>query len=1055
MVRIIIIGLFLIAFANIYVTHSTPFDGTIWKDTPSLLRITTEIPATNIESNEKEDILVGDLVMEINGVKTNLFLDVESATQLLGAEDLVSLKTFRPTTEHTYSWQVERIQIPTEFLTLLSPSIYIQTPLPSSGSNVSPLQKGDIVLSINEQEFANRLTKDLPGIIHFSIESLLYQPSLKTEQADRLLLGQPADGAISIDLLRQNQTEQVNAPLTQFNLGRAFQFLISTSFEGGIGALRKLDSRSLIPLQIGLGLILMFIGAIQLRTPSGQWGSVAVLTLGCLLLTFGLRKGVAPSGFAWIDSLNWVGLVLLGILFILFIFFYSSRNLDLQKPSIRRAIAFALLVLLPWWFVYHWFKIAPPDASVDYFSLEGICKNLFASGIIPVSILWVFLFGLDYLLQIHHMNAHVLNPLEPINQKIITAVNSGQRDSLSMIFTLQRTYGIFGYYGERIKQLIDRYDRDPDLSAILAMRDDILRQDEEDFALAFIAVSWSEKALPLLGFLGTVLGIRVAVSGIARSINILAGGGTLKDISDDLNAGFEGIGLAFDTTFYALAGLLVLGILHTIIKKGLASQLNYARGILDKVIYMLATRSVVGELATVALEIKSVSGGIHTVVQGTESSANEMKSIARSTHRTYTQMQASVAELHKASQFRKTVQNLVEQIVIEHPDSGFEKIRNIILKPLVEFQRVGEAPAKVRRAVITEQLKPDKWRIACIGVTHTSKYNGVLALRPENKNDLLFPFGIQGEAEPSFLPTQYRFTALYPAQNSETIIGVAESSGKNYDVVHVNLEQKKIRSISSILLSIDDRIFFATFSQGDAALIVQNIDARLMLYGIWVHSGQPTSKQAMLQSCTWLKWDVHTPSGTLFVVGQSNKDKTWQLQYIPVQAQKTQNSEENEGNEDEQDSHLEANNTEQPADLFFDLSHNVRFPEDIIPQEIVAFGEKQILILDVKGILYLWDLNDLAPRKLAHPHWGVSANDCVIRVGADGWIAVISRDQLRMWCVRLGRFLSPYEPEQSYHIVDKIKKSLAVTPDGRYLLAIANDQTIATWEFPRYAVDVA
>lgn len=1053
MKHVILIGLFLLALANIYLTHTAPFERSVWKDTPSRIQFVAEIPATNVESNEENTILVGDFLVEVNGAPVSAFGDEESAVFALGEEEIVSLKTFRPADEQITTWQVERAEIPEEFINILPPTVYVQKVLSAERDNSSPLKRGDILLRVNEQTFVNQLTRDLAGIIHFSIETLLSRPSLKSEQADRSVLNQKVDEAITVDLLRQTQTVTVAVPLSEYNLARAIRYLGSTFSEEGIAGIRALDFRSLIPLQIAIGLIFMLRGIARFWSSSGSKGSTIVLGLGYLLLTYGLRKGAIVGSFEGIEGFNAFGLW--GLFMLFWLAPYSAGNIEIQKPNILRSIAFAMLVLLPWWFVYQWFAIAPPDDSVDYFSVEGICKNLFNSGVIPISILWVFLFGLDYLLQIYQKNGHALNPQMSINGKIIEAVNSGDRKSLDTIFTIHNSFGILGYYGERIKQLILRYQRDEDLSALLAMRDDILTQDEEDFSLFFVAVSWSEKALPLLGFLGTVLGIRVAVNGIARSINVIANGGTLKSISGDLNAGFAGIGLAFDTTFYALAGLLVIGLLHTIIKKGLAAQLNYARSIFDKVIYMLATRSVVGELATVAVEIKSVSSGIHTVVQGTESSTKEMKSIAQSTRRTYTQMQAAVAQLRESSQFRKAVQNLAEQIVIEHPGDSFEKIRDIILKPLVQFQRVGEDQAIGIRKAITEELGTDEWSIACIGTTATSQYNGFLALRYEDSNDLIFPFSIRGEVETSYLETDYHFSALYPAQNGETMVGITES----YEIIYLNWQQRITLPISSIEFDVDSKVFLVSIGQADAALIIQNVNGQHILQCLWMYSGQPTSSQeTMSESFTWTKWDVHTPSGTLFALGQSNRDGYWQIQCISIHAYQEQNMEADEvedGDEDgdEQDNLLDPSiELRRSMDVSFE-TQSIRFPEYLDPQEIVALGDKEILILDTKGDLYFWSLEELAPQLLDHRRWNVRASDCTIRAGANGWVAVISGDQLRMWRVRLGRYLSPYEPDESYHIVDEIKESLVVTPDGRYLLAIANKQIIATWEFPRYIAD--
>ena len=57
-------------------------------------------------------------------------------------------------------------------------------------------------------------------------------------------------------------------------------------------------------------------------------------------------------------------------------------------------------------------------------------------------------------------------------------------------------------------------------------------------------------AVPILGFIGTVLGISLAAEGIRR---IIASDAGLASLSNDLDAAIAPLGIAFDTTLIALS----------------------------------------------------------------------------------------------------------------------------------------------------------------------------------------------------------------------------------------------------------------------------------------------------------------------------------------------------------------------------------------------------------------------------------------------------------------------------------------------------------------------
>ncbi len=74
-------------------------------------------------------------------------------------------------------------------------------------------------------------------------------------------------------------------------------------------------------------------------------------------------------------------------------------------------------------------------------------------------------------------------------------------------------------------------------------------------------ISW---AVPILGFIGTVLGISLAADGIRR---IIASDAGLASLSSDLDAAIAPLGIAFDTTLIALSLSVVLMLVLALVQR--------------------------------------------------------------------------------------------------------------------------------------------------------------------------------------------------------------------------------------------------------------------------------------------------------------------------------------------------------------------------------------------------------------------------------------------------------------------------------------------------------
>lgn len=99
--------------------------------------------------------------------------------------------------------------------------------------------------------------------------------------------------------------------------------------------------------------------------------------------------------------------------------------------------------------------------------------------------------------------------------------------------------------------------------------DDILRsqasQDESAMETSYALVQGFVWAIPVLGFIGTVLGLSDA---IGQFSGVLGDAGDIGEITKALKGVTAGLATAFDTTLVALVAALVVQLLMTLLKKG-------------------------------------------------------------------------------------------------------------------------------------------------------------------------------------------------------------------------------------------------------------------------------------------------------------------------------------------------------------------------------------------------------------------------------------------------------------------------------------------------------
>jgi hypothetical protein len=669
--------------------------------------------------------------------------------------------------------------------------------------------------------------------------------------------------------------------------------------------------------------------------------------------------------------------------------------------------------------------------ATGWFNIAALRFKLFDSGPIPLAILWTFFAGLHRLWVIYRYQLSPLQQAQITDRNVLAAVQ--RRDFAALVAALQ-AQSAPGYYGQRLEQFTERWARDQDLAAAIALKNDLLEIDEEGAALAFVPITWCEVALPLWGFLGTVVGIGDAVVAVAQAVRILFADKVLSErVLGELHRGFQGMGLAYDTTFLGLAGVILVGIGHVALKRGWAAQLAQARAIFSNAISLFTADSagpVVIALTGLEGRLQAVEMAVHTRLQTVEEALR-------------------LTEL-RATLFRETVRTLVERVLIEDP--AYASIKQVLFRPVVAFQAVGKELADQTHDHVKTTFPDKTWAFSALGLPLAPKavvHGGVVAIEVTTTNEAwLLPFDIAGPHTPALFPTQHHFTALSLLGDRSTALG-RTAVGELVAVRMIPPSQTQEQVL--VQLAKDEAVLPVLVQHHAGALILRRALQSPSFDVSWFGAGRTGALQDLGRlpgNFEWSVWAAHAPSATLVAAGKATAGPLWRLLLVPIRRRPVQGEE-------------SASTTRNLAFEFADPHHDqwLDLPAGLVPKRLIPLANDLLLILDTAGKLHYWDTTRPTPLPLSHMAWQDDPN-CVIHAGAGGWLAVArfsppGQERLSMWRVRRGGFLYPYGDEpsgQTFPIEFVEGDSLQVTADGRYLFAIARDM-ITTWEFPRYAVD--
>jgi hypothetical protein len=265
---------------------------------------------------------------------------------------------------------------------------------------------------------------------------------------------------------------------------------------------------------------------LHLVTPDGAITSKTVDVPSRAQLTPELLRMLGTIGDFQPNRLAWTAAAafgLTGVLVVLIVLYAISlfgggrvlRQTSAMVPILAATTVVALV-----------YRLNRYEIPVDWFTVYR--TQILDQGIVAYLILWFAVLGFAWLEQIH------------------AAYDQSYWDK---------------QYNDVVKRLDAIYSREGDIAAVQRLRDEILDDHERSTHLAFTTVRYCEWVLPLLGFLGTVIGLGSALGYMQDAVRFNANGG-VTIAANELNRTFGGMAMSFYTTLLGLLFMLLLAFTH-------------------------------------------------------------------------------------------------------------------------------------------------------------------------------------------------------------------------------------------------------------------------------------------------------------------------------------------------------------------------------------------------------------------------------------------------------------------------------------------------------------
>jgi hypothetical protein len=672
-------------------------------------------------------------------------------------------------------------------------------------------------------------------------------------------------------------------------------------------------------------------------------------------------------------------------------------------------------------------KPLPRYSSITgFFNIPALRFKLFEEGPIPFFILGVFLFGVCYLIVVMFRVVMPINHSWIAEADLVQAVNKRDDATLVSLLNKRAKADQLGFLGQRLLDLRGRHSQDQDLSAVIALKNDRMAADEDDFSRRFVALTWSEWALPLLGFLGTVVGIGAALGRIQAAVQVQiqsAKPGQTPDqirqlqttAANGFNAGFQDMALAFDTTFIGLCGLLIVGMGHMYVKKRLATQLLAVGGVLTRAVsqWKVGEDPVVARLAGLQAEMALLALGVSARVD---------------------QVGARVEEFEAgANRFREETLAKVMTVVTNAP--RFKDIADALLRPVTEAGPFGKHLSESVSAAINKGLGSHDWKLTGIApCLEDSKSIAATVFKNVDKSTHKLTIDLRDPASAALSRSSDAFLSLFATDRAGTLLGRTDKRVLAY------LGLPSLRRELAVAFDADH---FARPFRMDGKFVV--VTARHAKGTTEIQIFSPTESAAAVAErqlqpiAEWGHLALH-PSGTLVVVGRASAPRACRLVWARITKGKPPPA--------------AAKGATRPGSPASDPKLDIgkftswELPDNTEPSSFVLLSDRDGIFVDSRGEPHYWNAARPATVRLKHPQWQRDPAAHLV-LGNHRWVAVFANKKLRWWHISLGADFTPYgdEPLEAGNIAPS--EHICVGDDGSVLLAISGDhKDIIGWNFP-------
>ncbi|MFC1572873.1 hypothetical protein ACFL6M_04660 [Candidatus Eisenbacteria bacterium] len=659
----------------------------------------------------------------------------------------------------------------------------------------------------------------------------------------------------------------------------------------------------------------------------------------------------------------------------------------------------AATVAVAGFYVIHRLVLDPlPEGELvfGYFSLDAIRFKLFESGPIPYSILWTFVFGVTYLVLLWESRSSKLRAHTTSDRHILSAARRGDIDTLdSSIKDGLRIDGL-GYLGERIALLFAHWRGEQSALPLAQYKEDLLVADEDALARSFAAVRWTEWLLPILGFLGTVAGIGYAIRDVGIGVEIIFRERMIVDAAHvQIQDGFKGLALAFDTTFLGLAGLALVGGLHIVARKFVAARLGQIRETLTDI--------------TSFWQSKDWGPPI----------IREIQLARKRTEQVHARLD-SFSDLF---------------LTIARKDPKLDHVWKVLAEPIITFDNAAERFVELTDEAVGKTIK-GRWSYSAVAASSepACKFAAAIAAGGKDIPGYVLLGDFKGNCK--LTPLDFSPNRLWLSDNARLLVVSDEDSEScfAYDVdisgigdliPHDPQEIEPAPATGDVVCSLGPM-------GRDSLLMLTRSGPNPALYRFDGPDGRyPPPIQELDPGFRWSSMTVHQGTRMLVLLAQNRETKSWMIRLMAVP---------------------EAAAPETREESLRDVSGDLHLPSGIVPSEVLMLGRQVILFSTETGELYSWHLSRQSPAKFVHPDWH-ARGECILRPGLGGWFAVLAGGELSMWHASHDGDVRPYESPQTGFTVGPLQgRGFASTPDGQYLFGVRR-QTIAAWQLPKTRQD--